>query len=289
MSRRRLLGTASANAALWLLWIPGPRSASADGSQPSPEPSHAYAECIGCHGNPNIMAATGEDRPGLYVHRETIAGSVHSSFSCVTCHSALTATMHAKRDAARASCAGCHRDEAESWSEGKHAQAEQEAGVRVTCVTCHGNHAIQPADSEAFQTRMASTCARCHDEMSDRFFGGNPFGMETHLGRVDVAACWDCHGSHRVLPTEDVRSPVNRANILTTCRQCHTDAPDNFADIKIHVASSPIPEDPRLRVVTLYMLAILIFTFGFFGYHTVLQIRHELERRARRREIGGHA
>jgi hypothetical protein len=234
------------------------------------------------------MAGTGEDRPELYVDAAIIAGSVHSAFACTNCHSGLTATMHAKRDAARSSCANCHREEAAMFERGMH--ADNDLGVRLTCVSCHGNHAILDPSTPAFHTAMTEECSRCHNDMGERFFGGNPFGMQTHLGRPDVATCWDCHRAHLVLHTSDPRSPVNEANILTTCRGCHTNAPANFADIEVHVASTPLPDDPKLRAVTLYMLLMLVGTFGFFGYHTALQIRHELRKRAARGDhpqIGG--
>jgi hypothetical protein len=221
----------------------------------------------------------------LYVDSATIRGSVHSAFACTSCHSGLSATMHAKRDAARGSCVNCHRDEAAMFEQGTH--YDNELGVRLTCVSCHGNHAIRDPSTPAFHLEMTEECARCHNEMGERFFGGNPFGMQTHLGRPDVATCWDCHRAHLVLPVSDPRSPVNPTNILTTCRGCHTNAPENFANIEVHVASSPLPDDPRLRAVTLYMLLILVGTFGFFGYHTALQIRHELRKREERRLTAG--
>jgi hypothetical protein len=280
---RRVSAGAWAIGTLWMLVIVGSSPASAQPSPtptPNTSPTGAASECVVCHSNPQIIASTGESRPGLYVLLDTIQESVHSSFTCVTCHSSLTSTMHAKRDAARGSCATCHTQEAKMLAEGEHGDAD--AVPRLTCVSCHGNHDILSPGTEEFDTKMAAECSMCHSEMDQRFMSGNPFGMETHLGRTDVATCWTCHRAHLVLPVEDPRSPVNPANILSTCRKCHEDAPANFAGIEIHVASSPVPSDSRLRMVTLYMLLILIGTFAFFGYHTVLQIRHELEmRRAR--------
>lgn len=250
---------------------------------PSPAPSTQPAECWGCHGHPEIVnAVPGKYLPGLYVTPDALAGSVHSEFTCTTCHSALTANMHARKDAAKDSCQGCHERQAEEYLDGYHGDeglAESE-GPRPTCITCHGSHDIHPADTRDFIHRSSEQCARCHTQMGERFFGGNPFGMETHLGRTDVAACADCHGYHKVLPAENADSPVNPANILTTCRQCHTDAPPNFADVEIHVAQGALPDDPRLRWATLYMLLILVGTFGFFGYLTVLGIRHEWRKSA---------
>lgn len=287
MMRRPLRAVGTTCVGLWLLATIAAPIASAQTVAPVPTPpSSSDSECVGCHAHPEIMAATGENRPELFVRPSTIASSVHASFSCITCHSPLTATMHAKLDAARGSCQQCHQKEAKLLAEGAHGS---KAGPALTCVSCHGNHAILPVDSEAFYDQMSAECARCHTEMSKRFFGGNPFGMETHLGRTDVATCWDCHRAHLVLDTSDPRSPVNPANILSTCRKCHVNAPPNFADIEVHVASSPLPDDPRLRAVTLYMILLLVGTFGFFGYHTVLQIRHELSRRSEHRSApGGH-
>lgn len=259
------------------------------GGQPSRAPFPdaplvGTAECTVCHARPDILASTGSDRPGLLVRPEVIAASVHGDFGCVSCHSALTSSMHAKLDEAMGSCGGCHKQQASRLFEGGHGSLD--AQPRLTCVTCHGFHEILDTRSDEFVDRMDRECSTCHTEMGERFYGGNPFGMETHRGRSDVATCWDCHRSHLVLPVEDPRSPVNPANILATCRTCHRDAPENFADIQVHVASSPLPEDPRLRAVTLYMLLILIGTFAFFGYHTLLQIKHELRRRTERARHG---
>ena len=251
--------------------------------QPSPEPNPdaflgGTAECTVCHAHPQILASTGQARPELLVQPEVIAASVHGDFRCVSCHSELTSSMHAKLDEAMDSCSGCHTEQATRLVEGGHGSPDTQP--KLTCVTCHGFHTILDTRSDEFVSRMDRECSTCHTQMGERFYGGNPFGMETHRGRSDVATCWDCHRSHLVLPVDDPRSPVNPANILATCRTCHRDAPQNFADIQVHVALSPLPEDPRLRAVTLYMLIILVGTFAFFGYHTVLQIRHELHRRA---------
>ena len=247
---------------------------------PSPDPMTA-SECAGCHALPDIVVADdGEYRPGIYVRTDDVMASVHAGFSCIDCHSTLKATMHDRRDAARESCATCHEQQQQAYEEGYHGTSGE--GPRPTCITCHGSHRVQDANTRDFVHRASEQCARCHEQMNARFMGGNAFGMETHLAGVDVATCADCHGYHTVLPTENPSSPVNESNILTTCRRCHTDAPANFVDVQMHLTEGPIPEDPRLRVVTIYMLTLLIGTFGFFGYLTVLGIRHEWRRQAER-------
>jgi nitrate/TMAO reductase-like tetraheme cytochrome c subunit len=251
-------------------------SAQTTSSTPSPDPMTA-GECIGCHALPDIVIADdGRYRPGIYVTPDSVMGSVHAGFACIDCHSTLKATMHDRRDAARDSCADCHEPQHEQYEAGYHGTPGE--GPRPTCITCHGSHEVQDASTRDFVHRASEQCARCHEQMNERFMGGNAFGMETHLAGEDVATCADCHGYHTVLPTEDPRSPVNEANILATCRQCHTNAPANFVDVQMHLSEGPIPEDPRLRAITIYMLTLLIGTFGFFGYLTILGIRHEWRR-----------
>jgi nitrate/TMAO reductase-like tetraheme cytochrome c subunit len=239
---------------------------------------------VGCHALPDIVITVpGEYRPDLLVRLDDIESSVHSGFTCITCHSTLISTMHDRADSARDSCAGCHEVESLGYEAGSHGPSGE--GPRPTCITCHGAHQVQDAETRTFVHRAAEQCARCHQQMNERFPGGNAFGMETHLAGPEVATCADCHGYHTVLPVEDPSSPVNEANILSTCRTCHTKAPENFVDVQMHLADLPMPEDPRLRLVTIYMLTLLIGTFGFFGYLTLLGVRHEWQRNLSR----GHA
>ena len=258
-----------------LLLLLGP-SARAQEAAPTPSPSPVgvgVGECLTCHGVPEIVTASGEYRPDLLVSVADLRASMHADFTCTTCHSALLNTMHARRDRARGSCTVCHAAAFDEYQAGYH--GELGGGLKPTCITCHGSHGVKDAETRAFVHRASAQCSRCHEQMSEEFRGGNVFGMETHLAGPEVATCVDCHGSHTVLPKDDPRSPVNEANLLSTCRRCHEDAPANFVEVQMHVGEGPIPEDPRLRWVTIYMLTLLVGTFGFFGYLTILGIRHE--------------
>ncbi len=270
-----LMGSATA----LLFTVAGPP---ARAGEPPTTPSRESSECIVCHAKPEIRTSVGgTPRPELFVPPQDLARSVHAELSCTSCHPPLSSMLHdvpqAEIEQAGSSCDGCHPEQAGANRDGAHGPGA--IGPRPTCVACHGSHGVLPAGSRTFTVRANAQCSRCHTEMGERFFGGNPFGMETHLGREDVAVCVDCHDSHFVLPVSDPRSPVNPNNILATCKKCHVSAPPNFADIQIHVAASPLPTDPRLRLVTLYMILILVGTFGLFGAHTALGIRHEWRKR----------
>ncbi len=251
------------------------------GSPAAPSDLRA-GDCVVCHARQEIVETDRGTREELLVTPESISGGVHAGFSCTECHSPLVNTLHPDVDRAATSCEGCHEEEAQQHTAGAHGRPSDE-GTPPTCVTCHGNHAVVKADGTDFDEQLAERCAECHSEMSDRGFGSNPLGMETHLGRADVATCDDCHEPHRVLPPDDPMSSVHADNKLATCQQCHESAGPNFREIQIHVASGPLPDDFRLRLATLWMLAILIFTFGFFGWLTVLGIRHEWKHGRHRR------
>ena len=263
--------------------------ARASDPSPGPLPSPGTGDtqgCVVCHGLPDIVRTDSGERPALNVSEGMITRSAHTGLACTDCHSPLTGTGHPTTDRAPAACGGCHSLAGREWGEGAHGRPSG-SGPMSTCVTCHGSHEVAPAGSEAFMLAMAEECASCHRKISEYGFASNPLGMETHLGRMDVATCNDCHEAHDVRPQDDPESLVSAENRLETCQTCHMGATANFAEIQVHVASGPLPEDPRLRLATLWMLLILIVTFAFFGWLTALGIRHEWRATHRPRAEGG--
>ncbi|MBI4728723.1 MAG: hypothetical protein HY775_04380 [Acidobacteria bacterium] len=278
-------------------------------SRPSAVERVTQEGCPSCHGSSDIVTAgPGGDNPGLYIPADALIGSVHADLTCTACHAPLGAIVHpdpwGERIAARESCAGCHSEPAREYSAGAHgpfggkravarlkepstmpdARSGSKA-VRPSCVTCHGAHAVAPARSRAFAATTAERCSKCHADQGESFFLRSFHGKETRLGRRDVAQCVDCHGAHLVLGAGNPRSPVAPGRLLGTCRQCHRSAPPNFAGIQIHIAGKPFPADPKLRAATLCMVLLLVGTFGFFGTHTALAIRHAWRER-RRADLG---
>ncbi len=274
-----------------------------------PTPAHLYSptptvppptkialgslSCTECHSNPAIKGTN----PALYVQQSALTSSVHSSLECISCHGELGANLHssmaAAKASAQASCARCHQPEQQAYASSAHAPgykgpAPPEGAPRSspTCVTCHGSHSIQPANRD-FVVANARVCSACHIERGQSFFDSNYHGKETALGRYDVAVCADCHTAHTPLPSADPRSTISAQNVVATCAKCHTGAPPNFAGIIIHVGGGPLPSDPKLKAVTVYMLLVLVGTFGFFGTHTLLGIRHRFRERQAAPPEGG--
>ncbi len=85
----------------------------------------------------------------------------------------------------------------------------------------------------------------------------------------EVAACYDCHGFHDVLPTSNPASHLSTNNILATCQKCHPGATAKFTEYRPHANPLDKKNYPLLHVVFLAMTGLLIGTFGFFGLHTL--------------------
>ena len=49
-------------------------------------------------------------------------------------------------------------------------------------------------------------------------------GVSHAMGASGAANCWDCHGSHEILPAKNADSPVFKLNLPRTCATCHTNA-----------------------------------------------------------------
>ena len=238
--------------------------------------------CAECHGDPAIK----EKGEGFYVPDTELAASIHADLTCIDCHLQTQGVLHenptAEGEAAAAACGKCHEDQQAAWAAGSHASAP--AGKGPTCVTCHGSHDVHAADNRTFISDSATLCSSCHTKRGGNFFENNYHGKETSLGRTDVASCVDCHGPHQVLPASNPASTISDQNVVATCAKCHPGANDNFGDIQIHVDANPIPSDPKLAIATYYFIFVLTATFGLFGWHMVLGLKHEW--RLRKTNVG---
>ena len=67
---------------------------------------------------------------------------------------------------------------------------------------------------------MMDQCGRCHDEEATTFFD-TFHGKVSRLGSEGTAKCYDCHGTHNILPTSDPDSALGRNKVVETCGECH--------------------------------------------------------------------
>ena len=204
-------------------------------------------------------AATGDSCVDCH-HRETPAiveehaASVHGdSPACSDCHGGdpEESRRHGvegapKLDPGRpkhshipALCGECHEKELDEYADTVHGRELAGGAHRVAvCTDCHGAHRVlSPSDpkSKVHRANVPETCAACHSDVVRM----NPLGLRTdqlaryktsahgralEAGKLDVAICIDCHGSHDILASKDTRSRTHPTHIPDTCGRCHSDA-----------------------------------------------------------------
>ena len=89
---------------------------------------------------------------------------------------------------------------------------------------------------------------------------------------VTAAICSDCHTPHQNQPASDPDSSIHPDHLQTTCQTCHPDATASFVSFDPH--ADPTSPDARieLRLIYLFMTALLIGVFGFFGIQQFVNI-----------------
>ena len=185
------------------------------------------------------------------------------------------------RDTVPKTCGRCHPDEYSDYRESVHgvALAKGNADVPV-CADCHGEHPVQGPNepgSPVSPLQVPETCSRCHEPLGLRGRYGLPparyetyrssyHGIANWFGSVAVAECASCHGAHRILPSSDPRSSINRANLPETCGKCHPDAGEHFTQGSVHVLPSPRRDVGVFWVRTFYRVFVagLIIVFCLY-------------------------
>jgi cytochrome b subunit of formate dehydrogenase len=226
------------------------------------EQGMADKDCLSCHAQPDLQASR-DGRP-LFVDAAEAAGSIHAKVSCAQCHSQVDASHERPCDAITApvNCASCHAEAGDQYAASIHGTLKAKGdGNAPTCVACHGTHAVlgrADARSPVFPTNIPDLCSRCHlgggtaavryqgdeHDIIDRYRESIHGKGLLKSGLTVTATCTDCHGGHGELPASDPRSTVHRANIASTCAQCHHGIHEQF-ERSIHapaVAKEAKPE-----------------------------------------------
>ncbi|MCC7409648.1 MAG: hypothetical protein IT442_16405, partial [Phycisphaeraceae bacterium] len=209
--------------------------------------------CMQCHGQSRMAelppdqrlamvvgplpAADTPTRPGLFVPDQSLEPLSHRAVACVDCHADAPKLPH-NADLKPVSCdSSCHTTEASGYLQGAHATAAAaDNPLAPTCAACHGSHNILPKsdpDSRIHPVNIIKVCADCHQKQVGNLPDGKPaaahvaayldsvHGRAVEHGLAVAATCADCHGAHKVLPSADPDSHVNRRHVAETCGQCH--------------------------------------------------------------------
>lgn len=181
-------------------------------NDPAANPSKS-AECLTCHDEKGASFQT----------------SVHGSFSCTDCHTAIKGYPHPEK-VGQVKCDTCHNDPVRGVAASVHSSTGK------GCQGCHGDaHAVLPASdpkSATYPSNLPRTCGTCHgdakfakqhkiSEVYSMYMDSIHGFALTKDGLLVAASCSSCHGSHKVLSKNDAASGTNRANVAVTCGKCH--------------------------------------------------------------------
>ena len=257
--------------------------------------------CLACHTQPGmVLELPSTEVVSVTIDPKRFAGSAHGqALTCTTCHEAnaeiphprVTAkTMREYQDARSRICAICHADPVEAFAGSVHGRAGR-MGFADTpnCTTCHNPHDAARVKTAAFRNNLPQLCGTCHaDARIMQKYGLRPVyqtyinefhGVTTTLYKLTkpmsptpAAICNDCHGGHDIRAASDPASKVHPANILGTCRTCHTGAGRLFATAWTeHQTPSP-QASPLVYYVQLFYRFLIPATVAFLGLLTVLDL-----------------
>jgi predicted CXXCH cytochrome family protein len=242
-----------------------------------------HRTCARCHESEVVL----ETRPIDYDEAvEDFVDSIHGKAllvdglvvapSCNDCHGIHDILPHENpnsrisRESVPDTCGECHVLVEDIYNESVHGQmlSNHDTGAPI-CTTCHRSHVSDPPYSAEFRLQADRMCGQCHEEQLERY-RETFHGKAIALGRGEVAACYDCHGHHDIVRTDNPASYISDERREETCRKCHPDANANFADYIVHADHSDKERYPQLYYVFWGMTGLLIGTFAFFALHTLL-------------------
>jgi cytochrome b subunit of formate dehydrogenase len=239
--------------------------------------------CAVCHSNTNLMAEAGVRHPlaaEQYIDSMHGRGLIKQGLivvpSCSDCHGVhaiypdddVRSSIH--KDEIPDTCGTCHAGIEAIYREGVHGQLWEAGDDRgPVCSSCHTSHEIIDPTDTAFKLQIDDRCGRCHEDRL-RFYRETFHGKAMALGMPGVAACFDCHGAHGILPTHNPDSMLSEQHRLETCQKCHPKATAGFTEYIAHAHHSDREHHPVLFWTFVLMTSIVVGTFTFFGVHTLL-------------------
>ncbi|HEX3985058.1 MAG TPA: cytochrome c3 family protein [Acidobacteriaceae bacterium] len=238
--------------------------------------------CGSCHGNaamakkyhlPNVYALYLDSIHGFALGKEGLLVAAN----CTSCHGSHGILSHTNpksstyRTNIPATCGSCHVGINEQYQKGIHGKAVAAGNKNApVCTDCHTAHGIIEPTSADFRMQSTPVCGSCHRDKFSTY--RDTFHSQLGLlgGYVQTARCWDCHGAHEILPASDPHSPINRANLVTTCGKCHAGANDSFVQYQPHANPRNRKLNPALYYIRLFMNLLLASVLTFFMIHTIL-------------------
>lgn len=207
--------------------------------------------------------------------------------TCTSCHTAHKELPHTDPESSvnpknvASTCGACHHGIQEQFEKSVHSAFVTKTDKKLpSCNDCHTAHGINRTDTEGFRLKIMDQCGKCHEVIAKTYFD-TYHGKVSQLGYSKTAKCYDCHGSHDILPVSNPASHLNRKNVVKTCQKCHTNANKQFAGYFTHATHHDPAKYPLLFWTFYGMTGLLVGTFVIAGIHTLLWLPRSLQWRRR--------
>ena len=240
--------------------------------------------CATCHraGEKAAVRIAGEFINPVQSYTESIHGKglIESGLvvtaTCADCHTAHgelppeDPRSSVNRGHIVETCGHCHNGIREVFQTSIHFPGNgAKPGEKLpVCEDCHTSHQITRTDKPGFRMMMMAQCGRCHEAEGETFFE-TYHGKVSRLGSEGAAKCYDCHGTHDILPAADPRSRLSRERVVETCGQCHEGSHRRFAGYLTHATHHDQRKYPWLFYTFWGMTALLVGTLSFALLHTL--------------------
>ena len=197
--------------------------------------------------------------------------------SCTNCHGrgheiyeSKDARSPISHDNIPKTCGKCHIGVEKTFERSVHFKLLEKGDKKgPVCSDCHSAHQIDKAQNAGMKFQADKRCGKCHEDRLHRY-RETYHGRAIALGEGSVAACYDCHGHHDILPASDPSSTLAPGNLVKTCRKCHHNATANFAGYQTHGDHGDRKNYPILYWTYVSMTGLLLSVSIFFLIHTVL-------------------
>ncbi len=225
----------------------------------------------------------------LSVHGRAAGKGITLAPTCQTCHGSHTVYRSADprsltgREKIPSLCGQCHASELGNYEKSIHGSLFLKNSVSApTCFDCHMEHRIPAASEPKWKLSLIDKCGTCHPEEMDTYHK-TYHGKVSRLGYPTIALCWDCHGSHDILPQNDPVSALSSKNLIATCAKCHPGATESFTKFYAHAEETNREKYPVLYYTYVFMTLLLIGVFTFFLTHTFLWAYRALKERIQKK------
>ena len=243
--------------------------------------------CGTCHDDPKLTAdyrmgqqkASGHYLDSIHGRALVKMGLVVAP-SCNDCHGvhdikrSIDQASRVNHANVATTCGKCHVGIEDIYKSSTHGKLLAKGGkAGPVCTDCHSSHDIEKPATAHFKGQSDQICGKCHQDRLAHYretYHGKAMALGQPNVASDVAACYDCHGHHDVLPVNDPRSRLHPDHIVGTCQQCHPGINASFTQYQPHANPLDRVNYPILNKVFWFMTVLLISVFGFFGLHTLL-------------------